>query len=53
MELNVNTQLAETWIIFRPKDLKVSTVVQRRTLKLNKALETAENKLKIHLKQPQ
>jgi hypothetical protein len=27
--------------------------VQRRILKLNKALQTAENKLKIHLKQPQ
>jgi hypothetical protein len=53
MELKVNTQLEETWIRLRPKDLKVLTVVQRRILKLNKALQTAENKLKIHLKQPQ
>jgi len=52
MELKVNAQLQETWIRFRPKDLKVLTVVHRRILRLNKALETAENKLKIHLKQP-
>ena len=52
-ELQVNAQLQETWIRFRPKDLKVLPVVQRRILKLNKALEAAENKLKIHLKQPQ
>ena len=53
MELKVNVQLQETWIRFRPKDLKVLTIVHRRILKLNKALEDAENKLKIHLKQPQ
>jgi len=53
MELKVNAQLEETWIRFRPKDFKVLTVVQSRILKLNKALEAAENKLKIHLTQPQ
>lgn len=53
MELKVNAQLQETWIRFRLKDLKVLTVVRRRILELNKALQAAENKLKIHLKQPQ